>query len=143
MTHFDNSYSLIAIHDLDDKLAEETKYMQMKNILWQLSQLKYTAVNNLELPISKTHAEVLKMYAAQLKPLLTSVNCRLETCQTDYDNTIGGNGKVSLTNKEANHFYQKVFKTTKRVKSTVAGEVQGVEEVLKGLLNNSKVCLKQ
>ena len=35
----------------------------MKNILWQLSQLKlkYTAVNNLELPISKTHAEVLKL----------------------------------------------------------------------------------
>ena len=70
--------------DLDDKLAEETKYMQMKNILWQLSQLKlkYIAVNNLELPISKTRAEVLKMYAAKLKPLLTSVNCLLERCQT-------------------------------------------------------------
>ena len=24
---------LLAIHDLDDKLAEETKYMKMKNIL--------------------------------------------------------------------------------------------------------------
>ena len=45
----------------------------MKNILWQLSQikLKYTAVNNQDLPISKTNAEVLKMCAAQLKPLLT------------------------------------------------------------------------
>ena len=51
--------------------------MKIKNILWQLIQLKLkdTAVNNLELPISKTNAEVLKMYAAQLKPLLTYVNC--------------------------------------------------------------------
>ena len=28
---------LLAIHDLDDILAEETKYMKMKNILWQLN----------------------------------------------------------------------------------------------------------
>ena len=105
----------------------------MKNILWQLSKLKlkYTAVNNLELPISKTNAEVLKMYAAQLKPLLTYVNCLLERCQTAFDNTTGRNGKVSLTNKEANHFYQKVLKRAKRVKSTVAGEVQRIKEVLK------------
>ena len=108
----------------------------MKNTLWQLSQLKlkYTAMNNLELPISKTHvAEVLKMYAAQLKPLLTHENCLLERCHTAYDNTTGRNGKVSLTNKEANHFYQKVLKRTKRVKSTVAGEVQRIEDVLKGI----------
>ena len=124
---------VLAVHYLDDKLAEETKYMQMKNISLQLSQLKlnYTAVNNLELPISKTHAEVLKMYAVQLKPLLTPVNFLLERCHTAYDNTIGRNGKVSLTNKEVNHFYQKVLKRTKRVKSTVAGEVQRIEEVLK------------
>ena len=84
-------YILIAIHALDDKLAEEIKiYTNEENILWQPSQFnfKYTAVNNLELPISKTHAEVLKTYAAQLKPLLTSVNCLLERCQTAYDNTI-------------------------------------------------------
>ena len=101
----------------------------MNNILWQPSQFKfkYTAVNNLELPISKTHAEVLKTYATQLKPLLTSVNCLLERCQTAYDNTVEKNGNVSLTNKEANHFYQKVFKRTKTVKSNVACEVQRVE----------------
>ena len=93
--------------------------MKMKNILWQLSQLKlkYTAVNNLELPISKTNAEVLKMYAAQLKPLLTGyVNCLLERCQTACDNTIGRNGKVSLTNKEANHFLSKGVEKDKESK---------------------------
>ena len=89
-------------------------------------------MNNLELPISKTNAEVFKMYAAQLKPLLTSVNCLSERCQTAYDNTIGRNGKVSLTNKKANNFYQKVLKRTKIVKS-VAGEVRRIKEVLKGI----------
>ena len=61
-----------AIHDLYDKLAKETKFMKMKNILWQVSQLKlkYTAVNNLELPICTRSAEVLKMYAAQVNPYL-------------------------------------------------------------------------
>ena len=113
---------LLAIDYLDDKLAEETKHMKMKNILWQLSQLKfkYAAVNNLKLLISKPNAEIFKMYAAQLKPLLTYVNCLLERCQTAYDNTTGRNGNVSLTNKEANHFYHKVLKKTKRVKSIVA-----------------------
>ena len=61
------------------------------------------------------------------------MNCLLERYQTAYDNTIGRNGKVSLIKKEANHFYQKVLKRKKRVKSTVAGEVQRIQEVLKGI----------
>ena len=57
----------------------------------------------------------------------------MERCQTAYNDTIERNGKVSSTNKEANHFYQKVLKRTKRVKSTVTCEVQRIEEVLKGI----------
>ena len=73
-------------------------------------------MNNLELPISTRNAEVLKMYAAQVKPLLTSVNSLLERCQTAYDNTIRRNVKVSSINKEKKTFLSKGVEKDKESK---------------------------
>ena len=53
-----------------------------------------------------------------------------ESCQSALDSTIGGNGKVSISNREANYFYQKVLKRAKRIKSTVLNKLQFSEELL-------------
>ena len=91
---------LLAVHELNEKLTNESKYMKTKNVLWQLSQLKhkYPANNDKSLPENKnkTDAEIISLYVTELKPIISSAISVAKSCQSALYSTIGGNGKFSI-----------------------------------------------
>ena len=64
------------------------------------------------------------------QPIVSSATSLAESWQSALDRTIGGNGKVTISNREANYFYQKVLKHANRIKPRVLNELQRAEELL-------------